>query len=205
VQKVQETPFGRFVTVQTCYHCHGRGEVIKDLCPECRGRGRVKQTKKVKIKIEAGIEEGTRLRVAGEGEAGERGGPPGDLYIVVHVKPHPQFKRRGDDVISEIKVSIPQAVLGTSVEVPTLDGEVQVTIPPGTQHGTYLRLKGRGIPHFRSFGRGDHRLLVKIDIPKELSAREKELLTEWAELRGDAVNKPEGKGFLGKMKDAFNF
>jgi len=203
VKAASDTPFGRFMSVQTCSHCRGTGQVIEEKCPECLGRGRVKKTKKISIKVEPGISDGMRLRVPGEGEAGERGGPPGDLYIFVHVRPHRVFKRQDDDVISEIKIDMVQAALGDSLEVETLDGLVNVNIPAGTQHGTYLRLKGKGMPRFRSVGRGDHRLLIKVDIPKNLSDEEKELLMKLGELRGLKID-AQDKGFFDRMKDVFN-
>ncbi len=201
-QVVQNTPFGRMVNVKTCDRCRGEGKIVHTPCPECSGRGKVRQRRRIKIKIPPGVDTGSRLRVAHEGEAGARGGPPGDLYVYIFVKAHKLFTRENDDVICEVPISIVQAALGDEIEVPTLDGQVQVRIPEGTQSGTTLRLKDKGIPHLRGHGRGDQHIRIKVVTPKKLNDRQRELLREFARLGGEDVN-PEEKGFFKKVKDAF--
>ncbi|NLY74889.1 MAG: molecular chaperone DnaJ [Firmicutes bacterium] len=202
VQITQNTAFGRFVNVRTCEKCGGEGKTIETFCPECGGSGRVRRNRKIDIKIPAGMESGSRLRVAGEGEAGIRGGSPGDLYIYIYVKPHPKFERKGYDVYSEIKLSITQAALGTTVSVDTLDGKVELRIPEGTQHGTSFRIKGRGIPQLRGHGRGDHFVKVRIVVPTKLTGEQRELLKKLALSFGEDLSADE-KGFISKVKDAF--
>lgn len=202
IQVAQNTVFGRFVNVTTCDRCHGSGKIIEHPCPTCRGRGQVQKTHTVEVNIPAGVETGSRLRMQGFGETGERGGPSGDLYIVMRVKPDPRFRRQEDDLISEVSISSIQAALGTEVEVPTLDGPELVKIPEGTQHGDTIRLKGKGVKHLRGGGRGDQHVVVAVRTPTKLSGREKELLRELAELRGETVHgDKEGKGLFDKMKD----
>ncbi len=195
------TPLGQFVTVQTCRRCAGRGTIIESPCPECMGRGKVRRRRKVEIKIPAGVDTGARLRIRGAGEPGDYGGPPGDLHVVITVRPHPLFKRRGDDVLYEAEVGMAQAALGTTIEVPTLEGKAELKIPEGTQSGATFRLRGKGIPHLRGYGRGDQYVKVKVVTPTNLTEEERRLLEKLAELRGEAV---EGKkGFFRRMRDAF--
>ncbi|MFZ5641676.1 MAG: molecular chaperone DnaJ [Bacillota bacterium] len=202
VQFTQNTPFGRFVQSRTCEICRGEGKIIEEPCPQCRGRGTVRVTRKIHIKVPAGVDTGSRLRVAGEGEPGEKGGPPGDLYIFLRVKPHKIFKREGNDVIVEMPVSFPQAALGDEIEVPTLDGKVQLKVPEGTQSGTFFRLKGKGIPDLHGYGRGDQHVRLIVVTPKKLTDEQKELLRKYAGTFGE---QPAGveKGFFEKVKDAF--
>lgn len=202
VQVTQSTAFGRFVNVRTCDRCHGEGKTIETPCGECHGSGRVRKTRKIDVKIPAGVESGSRLRVSGEGEAGMRGGSPGDLYIYIYVRKHAQFERQNDDVISEIKLSVLQAVLGTTVMVDTLDGKVELKIPEGTQHGTTFRMKGRGITHLKGYGRGDHFVKVKLNVPTKLNNEQRELFRKLAASFGEKVEGEE-KGFIDKVKDAF--
>jgi molecular chaperone DnaJ len=186
VRMGRHTPFGQFVTVQTCPDCGGRGQVIDRPCPTCRGSGRVRRRRTLRVHVPAGVDDGARLRLAGEGESGHAGGPPGDVYVLVHVRPHPRFRREGEDVVSDLKLSVTQAALGCTLEVDTLDGKVEVAVPEGTQPGTVLRLRGHGIPHLQGRGRGDHRLVVGVEIPRGLRPEERELLRRLAELRGEA-------------------
>ncbi|MFY9411892.1 MAG: molecular chaperone DnaJ [Dethiobacteria bacterium] len=199
-QITHDTPFGRMVNVQTCLHCSGKGTVVKEPCPACRGQGRVIRERAFEVKIPPGIAHGTRLRIQGGGEAGLRGGPPGDLFVVVAIRPHKLFRREKDDLIYELPLQMALAALGTEVEVPTLDGKAVMKIPEGTQPGTVFRLRGKGMPRLYGRGKGDLRVKVNVVIPKRLTAREKELLTELAQL--NAANEKE-KGFIGRMKDAF--
>jgi molecular chaperone DnaJ len=202
VQVTQNTAFGRFVNVRTCEHCHGAGKTIQTPCDECNGSGRVRRNRKIEIKVPAGVESGSRLRVSGEGEAGLRGGSPGDLYVYIYVKAHSRFERQGDDVISEISLSMTQAALGTTILVDTLDGKVELKIPEGTQHGTQFRMRGHGITHLRGHGRGDHFVRIKLAVPTKLNSEQRELLKKLAVSFGE---KPatEEKGFMDKVKEAF--
>lgn len=201
VQYTQNTPFGRFVQSRTCEICRGEGKIIENPCPKCRGRGTVRVTRKIHIKIPAGVDSGSRLRVTGEGEPGEKGGPSGDLYVYLRVKPHKIFKREGNDVIVEIPISFPQATLGDEIEVLTLDGKVQLKVPEGTQSGTYFRIRGKGIPDLHGHGRGDQHVRLDIVTPKKLTEEQKEMLRKYAASFGD---NPVGveKGFFEKVKDA---
>lgn len=201
-QTVHNTPFGRMMNQTTCSRCGGTGKIVKTPCPHCHGTGRTRETHTVKVTIPKGVDQGTRLRVAGHGEAGTHGGGYGDLYVYIFIKPHKFFKRQGTDVIVEVPVSFVEAALGGTVQVPTLDGPVDMKVPAGTQSGKILRLKGRGIPHLRGTGRGDEHVVVKVLTPQNLSARQKELLREFGELSGDRVN-PEKKSFLDNLKKLF--
>lgn len=201
-QVVQNTPFGRMVNVRPCDRCRGEGKIVKTPCKECHGKGKVRARRKIKIKIPGGVDNGSRLRVAHEGEAGNRGGQPGDLYVYIFVKSHKLFTREGDDVICEVPITIVQAALGDEIEVPTLDGKVQLRIPEGTQTATVFRLKEKGVPHLRGSGRGDQHVKVKVITPKKLTDKQKELLLEFAKDGGEDTN-PEQKSFFKKVKDAF--
>jgi molecular chaperone DnaJ len=202
VQVVQNTPFGRMVNVKTCERCRGEGKIVHSPCKECAGRGKVKVKRKIKVKIPAGVDQGSRLRVAYEGEAGTRGGSPGDLYVYIFVKAHKLFTREGTDVMIEVPVSFVQASLGDELEVPTLDGKVTLKIPEGTQSGTIFRIKEKGIPSLRGHGRGDQHVKVKVLTPQKLNERQRELLKEFAKVSGENIN-PEQKNFFKKVKDAF--
>ncbi|CAD7768605.1 Chaperone protein DnaJ [Candidatus Methanoperedenaceae archaeon GB37] len=196
IRRAQTTPFGRFVTTSVCTTCQGRGSVIEEVCTTCQGRGVVERRKKVSVKIPAGIDDGARLRMSGEGEAGERGAPPGDLYIDIRVMPDPVFKREGDDVIVEEPISITQAALGGEIRVPTLKGHARIKIPPGTQSGKTFRLKGCGIPHLHGYGRGDQLVRVVVKTPTNLTDRQKMLLRELAETFGE---KRGGSGIFNRV------
>lgn len=199
-QTVRSTAFGRFVSVTTCEACGGEGRIIRDKCSHCHGTGRVRRERKIEVKIPPGVDSGSRLRINGEGEAGLRGGPPGDLYVVIHVKPHPKFKRQGNDIIIDIPITFTQAALGAEIEVPTLDGEAKLKIPEGTQTGTKFRLRGKGIPYLRGHGRGDQHVRVNVRTPQKLSAKQRELLKEFARLSGEDT--PQERGIFDKVKDA---
>jgi molecular chaperone DnaJ len=187
---------------RTCTACSGAGEVIKDPCTNCGGTGRSKKTRPISVKIPPGVNTGARLRLGGEGEYGERGGPPGDLYIIITVKPHPIFKREDDDIICTVPISFTQAALGTSIEVPSLDGPVKVKVPPGTQSGKVLRLRYKGIPSVHTGRRGDELVVVKIETPTKLNKTQRELLEEFARISGDDTM-PEKKNFFDKVKELF--
>lgn len=201
-QQVQNTPFGRIMNQTTCPHCHGTGQIVKNPCKKCHGSGHVRAQHKVDVTIPKGVDQGTRLRVGRGGNAGSHGGDYGDLYVYINVKPHKFFQRSGNDVVVEVPVSFVEAALGATVQVPTLDGPVDMKIPEGTQTGKTLRLKGRGIPYLRESGRGDEHVVVKVLTPQNLTGKQKELLREFGEISGDKVN-PEKKSFLDGLKNLF--
>jgi len=191
---------GFFAVARTCPQCSGSGRMIQDACKDCRGAGRVREEKKISIKIPAGVDHGSRLRVAGEGEGGVNGGPPGDLYVFIGVEEHASFVRRDYDVHAEFQIAFTQAALGADVEVSTIWGDEKLSIPAGTQPDEVLRLKAKGIPYLDGSGKGDHYVHVKLRVPKSLSDRQRELLEELAETDG---MKHHSKGVLGKVKDLF--
>ncbi|MGI5875881.1 MAG: molecular chaperone DnaJ [Dethiobacteria bacterium] len=197
---VRKTALGSFVSISTCERCQGKGTIIKDPCPKCRGQGRVTREKKIEIKIPAGVDTGSRVRISGEGEAGTRGGPPGDLYIFIHVRPHEIFKRQDNDLHYELPLDFVHAALGTEIEVPTMEGKAKLRIPEGTQPGAVFRLRGKGIPNVRGFGRGDQLVKIKIEVPRKLNTRQKTILREFAKAGGLEV-KEEEKGFFDRVKD----
>jgi molecular chaperone DnaJ len=201
VQIKQSTPFGQFVNIKTCDVCRGEGKVVTNPCPSCNGKGKVRRKTRIEVNIPAGIDDGQTISLRGEGEPGFRGGPTGDLYITVRVKPHPIFTRQGNDVICDMPITFVQAALGSELEVPTLDGKVKYTIPEGTQTGTIFRLRGKGIPYIRGGGRGDQYVKVNVEVPKKLDEKQKALLREFGELLGDEAYE-QRKGFFDKMKDA---
>jgi molecular chaperone DnaJ len=184
---------GFFTVARTCPHCRGEGRVVAKPCPDCRGEGLVEQERSLSLQIPAGVDTGTRLRMTGEGEHGRRGGPTGDLYIVISVRQHSRFHREGSTVMSSLVISYAQAVLGASLEVETLHGIGRLEIPPGTQPGQELRMRGQGIARLDGSGRGDQVVRIEIDVPqaRELSAEEQQLLRRWAELRGQPVKEPK--------------
>lgn len=201
VQYKQSTPFGQFVNVKTCDACRGEGKIISSPCPACSGKGKVRKSVKIKLNIPAGIDDGQTMSLRGEGDPGSKGGPAGDLFVTISVKPHGIFKRQGNDVVCEMPITFVQAALGIELEVPTLDGKVKYSMPEGTQTGSIFRLKGKGIPYLRGNGRGDQYVKVEIDVPKKLNEKQKAALREFAEISGDDVHE-QRKGFFDKMKDA---
>lgn len=176
---------GFFTMNQTCSRCRGEGTVIESSCPECRGNGRVQKTTQIKVKIPGGVDEGSSLRVRGEGEAGPHGGSAGDLYVVVHVQKDPNFTREENDLVAEKHITFVQASLGSEIEVPTLEGSVTMKVPPGTQNATVFRIKQKGVPYVGGRGRGDLLVRAIVDIPKNLTEKEKNLLREFERLRKD--------------------
>lgn len=202
VQFAQNTPFGRIVQSRTCDVCHGNGKIIEKPCPTCRGAGQVRRSRTIHVKIPAGVDNDSRLRMRAEGEAGVRGGPPGDLYVYITVQPHKIFTREGNEIICQIPISFTQAALGAEVEVPTLEGRANLKVPEGTQTGSVFRMKGLGIPYLSGRGRGDQHVQVKVVTPTKLTDKQRELLQELAKVSGD---NPAGgeKSFFGKVKDAF--
>jgi molecular chaperone DnaJ len=202
VRYAQRTPLGQFVNVKTCDTCHGEGTIIEQACDTCKGAGKVRKDRKIHIKIPAGVDTGSVIPLRGEGEPGVKGGPTGDMYIVIRVRPHEIFQRDGNDVICEIPITIVQAALGDEFVVPTLDGKVKYKIPEGTQTGTIFRLKGKGIPNLRGAGRGDHYVKVVVEVPKRLNDKQKELLRQFADQMGEDVHE-QRKSFFDKVKDVF--
>jgi molecular chaperone DnaJ len=192
---------GFFSIAKTCGQCNGRGQIIKDPCPSCSGAGRVRRSHTLQVKVPAGVDTGSRLKLRGEGETGAGGGA-GDLYVVIAVQDHEIFKRDGNDLICEIPISFPRAALGAELDIPTLDGTVKMKVPAGTQSGSVFRLRGKGIPDLHGYGRGDELIQVIVEIPRKLSARQRELLEEFASISGEEVN-PMQKGFFDKVRERF--
>lgn len=178
IRQTRTFGFTHFTEIRTCNRCNGKGMLIDHPCKDCHGTGTVQRTRKIRVKIPPGIDSGHNLRLSGEGEAGVRGGPPGDLYVVIHVKPHDIFKRSGDDILYETYIGFPQAALGAKIDVPTLDGKARLKIPAGTQSGTVFRLRRKGLPHLHGFGRGDELVRVLVRTPTKLTRRQKRLLEE---------------------------
>lgn len=202
VRQAQRSIFGQFVSVHACPRCEGEGTVVTDPCRTCGGDGRTREDKRIKVRIPAGVESGNYLTLRREGNVGPRGGPQGDLLIVIEVEPHPVFLRNGDDIVLELGLSFPQAALGAEIEVPTLVGSDTLAVPPGTQSGEVLRLPGRGIPRLGGGPHGDELVQVSVWVPGRLSADERAALEKLAESENFAppVN---GKGFWNKVKEAF--
>lgn len=193
---------GFFSISQTCNRCRGEGSIIKNPCTQCNGAGRVKVHRKIEVKIPAGVDTGSRLRLQGEGEAGLRGGPRGDLYIYINVKSHPIFERHGSDIICEVPISFSTATLGGEVEVPTLNGRVMMRIPPGTQSGKIFRLAGKGVVGLRGYGKGDELVRIIIETPTNLNSEQKRLLMEFARSCGENAH-PISKTFMEKVRQIF--
>jgi molecular chaperone DnaJ len=198
----QNTPFGRIVNRRVCHHCNGSGKIIRDKCSTCHGAGKVKKQKKISVKIPAGVDDGQQLRVAGQGEPGVNGGPPGDLFVVFSIRTHEFFEREGDDIYCEMPITFSQAALGDEVEVPTLHGKVKLKVPAGTQTGTNFRLRGKGVPNVRGYGQGDQHVVIRVITPTKLSEKQKELLRDFAEESGEAVDEHENS-FFDRVKRAF--
>ncbi|HLF28065.1 MAG TPA: molecular chaperone DnaJ [Anaerolineae bacterium] len=204
VRRVQQNILGSFVNVTTCPTCRGEGETIPIACVECRGSKYMRAARTLTVKIPPGVDSGTQIRLAGEGEPGEFGGPPGNLYVILEVKPHPYFRRKDDDVVLEVAVNIAQAALGDKVVIPTLDGEEALDIPAGTQPGKVFRLRGKGVPHLRRSGRGDQIVVIQVSIPANLTHEQKRLFAELAKTLGREVIAQNEKGFLDKLKNLFS-
>lgn len=193
--------FGTVVTAQTCPDCRGQGEVITVPCGKCMGSGRMRSSDSVKVSLPRGIDGGYRLRVPRQGSAGVDGGPAGDLYVYIELEPHEHLRREGDDLHHELHVGMAQAALGSSFEVPTMEGPEVIDLPPGTQPGTVVRLRGKGMPRLRQVGMGDQLVTVRVDVPKKLSARGRKLLLDYAEEQGEEIH--ERETVLGKLKGIF--
>lgn len=190
---------GFFTIARTCGSCGGTGQIITIPCTDCKGKGKIKKQRTVSVKIPPGVDTGIKLRLSGEGEAGSFGGPPGDLYVVIYVTPHPFFKRKENDLHCEVPISFIKATLGGEIEVQTIDGHESIKIPPGTPSGRVFHLKGKGIPRLGAHGKGDQFVTVYVDVPKKLTPKQKELLEEFARISGEETP----KNFVDKIKDIF--
>ncbi|MFZ5915399.1 MAG: molecular chaperone DnaJ [Chloroflexota bacterium] len=202
VRQVQQSILGSFVSVSTCPRCRGEGETINTPCSQCHGHKVVQVPRTLAVKIPPGVDDGMRIRLAGEGEPGGQGGPPGNLYIAISVQPHPIFRRRDSEILMELAINVAQAALGDQVTVPTLEGETSLQIPPGTQSGKVFRLRGQGIPRLRRNGRGDQLIIVQVTIPTRLSDEQKRLFQELGATLGKEVIPQAEKGFFDKLKEA---
>jgi molecular chaperone DnaJ len=188
---------GFFTISTTCGQCRGEGNIIPHPCKECRGVGKIRKTRKIQVKIPPGVDTGSKLRIRGEGEEGERGGPPGDLFVFIYVEPHDFFSREGDDIVCQIPISFPQAVLGAEIGVPTLNGKKNLVIPKGIESGEVLRIKGEGFARMRGHGRGDQIVQIIVKTPKDLTKRQEEIMREFEELSERKVKGEDGwKGFF---------
>lgn len=195
----QDTPFGRMVNRRACHHCEGTGQIIEEKCTTCRGAGKVRKMKKIKVTVPAGVDDGQQLRVSGQGGPGINGGPAGDLYVLFRVKPHKQFERDGDDIHLELPITYPQAALGDEIEVPTVSGKVKLKIPAGTQNGARFRLRGKGVQNVHGYGVGDQHITIKVKVPTKLSEKQKQLLREFAEISGD-IPEEQSSSLFDKIK-----
>lgn len=201
VRQVRQTILGSMVQVATCPTCNGQGETIDTPCHTCQGRGQVRKTRNKVVNIPAGVDTGTQIRLAGEGQPGINGGPNGNLYIVIQVKQHKYFRRREYDILMDLNINVAQAALGAEVEVPTVDGPDSLRIPAGTQPGKVLHLRNKGVPHLRGNGRGDQLVVVNVEIPNRLNQEQRELFEQLAESLGSEV-RPQERGFLDWLKEA---
>jgi len=209
IRQVSRSVFGQFVNIATCHNCNGEGKVIKEPCMSCHGDGRIQGDSTIKVSIPAGVSEGNYIPLRGEGNVGKRGGPAGDIIVVIEEEPHQAFLRNGDDVILDMLVSYPEAVLGADIEVPTLTGRAKLHVEPGTQSGKILRMRDKGIPHLNSYGRGDQLVRVNVWVPTVVNGSERTLLEKLAE--SEHTNPKEGdrsanseKSFFGRVRKAFS-
>lgn len=200
VRQVRQTFLGSMVQVTTCPTCNGRGEIISVPCHTCRGRGLERKTVKKAVPIPGGVDSGTQIRLAGEGQPGINGGPTGNLYVDIKVKQHQFFKRKGTDILLDLNVNIAQAVLGADIEVPTVDGSTKLNIPPGTQPGKVFTMRGKGSPFLRSSGRGDQKVIINVEVPTKLSGDQRKLMEQLAATLGTEV-KPQEKSFVDLLKE----
>ncbi len=202
IRRAQQSIFGQFVNVSTCHRCGGEGRVITNPCSKCHGQGRVKRTRRISVKIPAGVDDGAQIRLTGEGEAGVRGGEEGNLYVVLSVAPDPRFVRIEDHILYELPVNVAQAALGAKVRIPTLEGEMEFEVPPGTQSGEEFVIRGKGVPHLQRPGRGDLVVRVTVVVPEELTGEQRELLEKLAQTMGTPVLPKRTKGFFERIRDA---
>jgi molecular chaperone DnaJ len=204
LQQVSRSSFGRFVRTHACARCHGSGRIVEQPCTRCQGSGRVVEERLRDVDIPPGIHDGQRIRLTGEGHAGALGGRAGDAYVLVHVRPDPRFAREGDDIFSTVDLTVTQAALGAEVTIPTLDGEAPLSFDSGTQPGEIRVLRGRGMPVLQGYGRGDHRVLVNVVVPRRLTDDQRKLLKEFeAATSADTYRGDDDEGFFEKLKSAF--
>lgn len=196
---VRRTAFMQTINISPCDRCGGEGTIIETPCNNCKGTGRVKKIRKVKVKVPAGVEDGQYLRLAGQGEAGSDGGPPGDLYVVINIKEHPVFERHESDLFCKTSISLPIAVLGGEIQVPTISGKAKIRIPPGTQSHTVFRLRGQGMPRLHARGRGDQFVKVVVEIPKKLNREQRKLMEEYAKTLHKKTE--TSKGFFERLRE----
>jgi molecular chaperone DnaJ len=208
LRQVSRSMFGQFVNITTCPTCGGEGRVVKDPCSNCRGEGRVPGETTIKVNVPAGVSDGNYIPLQGQGNAGQRGGPAGDLIVLIEEQPHQYFSRSGDDIIYDLNISFPMAALGGEIEIPTLTGKAKLTIDAGTPAGRMLRMRDRGIPHLNGYGRGDQLVRINIWVPAKLTPTEKELLRKLGDSEHITPNEQErhghSKSFFEKVKDAFS-
>ena len=202
LQQVSRSSFGQFVRTHGCPRCNGAGTVVEHACEHCNGGGRVVEERKLEVDVPPGMHDGQRIRLTGEGHAGVAGARAGDLFVLVHVRPDPRFVREGDDIFSTADLTVTQAALGADVRLPTLDGEIELSFEPGTQPGEIRVVRGRGMPVLQGFGRGDHRVLVNVAVPRHLTDEQRRLLEQFASST-NADNYRETEGFFEKLKSAF--
>jgi molecular chaperone DnaJ len=202
-RRVAQTILGQMVNIVACSRCRGEGRIVSSPCTECGGDGRVREERTLQVAIPAGIDDGQRIALEGQGEAGPRGGPNGDLYVQVKIRSHPELVRRGTEIYHELPVTFPQAALGTTLTVPTVEGTEEVEVPAGAQHGHEIRLRGKGVPRLRGSGRGDLHVIVNVVVPPKLSKRERELLEQLAEVSGPAVVPKGSESLFDRLRDLF--
>ena len=200
VRQSRQTLFGNMVQVTTCPNCRGSGEIIGSPCQTCNGRGLERKSVDKVVEIPAGVDSGTQIRLSGEGQPGINGGPKGDLFIAINVRPHKYFRRRNDDIMLDLDINIAQATLGADVSVPTVDGDATLKIPSGIQPGKVLRMRDKGVPHLRGSGRGDQLVLINVEVPKRLDEEQRELFEQLAESLGTEVH-PQERGFFDRLRE----
>lgn len=202
-RRVSQTILGQMVNITACPRCNGEGRIIATPCHNCSGDGRVRQDRTLEVRVPAGIDSGQRIAIEGQGEAGPRGGPPGDLYVQVTVRDHPELLRHGTELYYELPITFSQAALGATVSVPTVEGQTDLEIPAGTQSGTEIKLRGQGVPKLRGSGRGDLHVIATVVVPSKLSKKERELLTQLGEVGGPAVLPKAREGIFDRLRDIF--
>ncbi len=202
IRRSQQSIFGQFVNVAPCARCSGEGKIVPNPCEDCRGTGRIRSPRKIAVKVPAGVDDGSQIRLAGEGEAGARGGESGNLYVVLSVADHERFQRVEDHIVLELPVNVAQAALGAELSIPTLDGDLSFEVPAGTQSGEDFVIRGKGVPHLRGAGRGDMVVRVTVVVPESLSDEQRELLEKLAETMGTPTLPRRNKGFFERIRDA---
>ncbi len=201
LRRAQQSIFGQMVNVSMCERCRGEGQLIRDPCKACKGQSTVRTTRTLRVSIPPGIDDKSQIRLSDEGEPGPKGGPPGHLYLVIHVQPHRYFRRQGSDLVVELPINVAQAALGDELEIESLDGPVQIKVPSGTQSGKVIRVRGKGVPHLREQGRGDLQVRLTVVVPTELTGAQRDLFRKLAATFDGRAVPQENKGFFEKVKD----